>query len=162
MTEFQSIFPELILPPNYYIAMEDLSEKLTETTPNKVLTLGDSVRPEAEYLRGKGFQTIQLDNREGLKLYQLGTMEDQEASLLRYVRPEDKVAVVEDVPISGGKLHQIKMVFDYVGIPFNAFLLAAEKGEDYSGVTVISRDPELLSFLRKRGRMIREFRNQKR
>lgn len=144
----------------YKLATRKMLKKIKEMNPDLTLCLGDSVTQEVKLLKKKGLEVKHLPAREGNKLYEKGTVEQQKKALLEITSGSDNVLVVEDTIVSGGKLYQLKNTFVYTGIPFSVLVLAAESEIEDKDISLISTNPLLIKKLRERADQIRQLRRK--
>lgn len=149
--EDQSLKNEQIITESLFdLAKKELVDYLQSQNPDLVLCLGDSVSEIAEILKANGISVIHLNHDDGIQLYERGNLEDQSQKIKKLFEQRKKIIVVEDTVISGGKLWQLKMAFDYANIPFQAVVLAANSDQKEDYLKIISTNPSLVSFMQKK------------
>lgn len=131
-------------------AKKKLLNYLKSQNPDLVLCLGDSVSEIAKYLKTNNIPLIHLDHAEGIQLYERGSLEDQSKKIKELFKQSKQIIVVEDTVLSGGKIWQLKMAFDYASIPFQAVILAANSDQKEDYLKIISTNSSLVSFMQKK------------
>jgi hypothetical protein len=149
--EDQSLKNEQNNPESLFVqAKKELVDYLKSQNPDLVLCLGDSVSEIAEYLKTNNIPLIHLDHDKGIQLYERGDLEDQSKKIEELSKQSKKIIVVEDTILSGGKIWQLKMAFDYANIPFQAVILAANSDQKEDYLKIISTNFSLVSFMQKK------------
>lgn len=131
-------------------AKKELVNYLKSQNPDLVLCLGDSVTEIAQNLKENNIPLIHLGHAEGIQLYEEGSLDNQSRKIEELVKQGRKIIVVEDTMISGGKIWQLKMAFDYANVPFQAVVLAASSDQKEDYLKIISTHPSLVSFMQKK------------